>query len=109
AGRRSDAIAEARGALDRAPLPERAGSVRGMPLYPARQYDQAQEVLQNVIEMDANRPFEHGWLGDAYVQKAKYDEAIAEFQKALSLGGQALERGEVLSESMYHSMHLARL
>jgi tetratricopeptide (TPR) repeat protein len=80
-----------------------------MTLYHAHQYDQAIEVLQNGLEMDPYRPFEHGWLGDVYVQKKKYDEAITEFKKALELGGQALDRGEVVSESLYHSMHIARL
>src|SRR5262249_36298588 len=74
AGRRSEAIAEAKRALDLDPLSEPASSVRGMSLYHARQYDQAIEVLQNGLETDPNRPFEHGWLGDVFVQKAKYDE-----------------------------------
>src|SRR5262249_54035076 len=48
--------------------------------YFSRQYDQAAEECRKVIEMDPSFASAHRFLGWAYVQ-----EAIAEFQQAVSL------------------------
>jgi tetratricopeptide (TPR) repeat protein len=109
ARRSAEAITEARRAMDLDPLSELSGFVLGMSLYHARQYDQAIVALQDALKIDSKDPFDHGWLGDAYAQKRNYGEAVAEFHKTLELEGQAPQRGEIVSESLYHSMHVARL
>ncbi len=57
----------------------------GLQLYLARQYDQAIEQLRKTLDMDANFPTAHLFLGFAYEQKGMFEEAIAEIQKGSSL------------------------
>jgi tetratricopeptide (TPR) repeat protein len=45
----------------------------------------------NALEMDPNFWILHLYLGEAYVQKEKYEEAIAEFQEAITLSGRLQE------------------
>ena len=54
-------------------------------LYLARQYDQAIEQLQKVIEMEPNFVAARSVLGSVLVQKGLYKEAMAEYEKCLSL------------------------
>ena len=62
-------------------------TIVGRTLYLRRQYDQAIEQLQRVIETDANFAQAHLYLGLAYEQKGMFEESIAEFQKGSSLSG----------------------
>jgi tetratricopeptide (TPR) repeat protein len=51
----------------------------------AGQYDQAIEQLRKTLDMDSGFLPAHTELGGAYAQKRMYGEAIAEFEKAISL------------------------
>ncbi len=55
-------------------------------LYWARRYDQAIEEYHNALAVDPNFFRTYSLLGEAYVQKGAYDEAIAAFKKAIDLG-----------------------
>src|SRR5260370_4222718 len=48
-------------------------------------YDQAIEPLQKTIEMDSSFALAHWYLGLAYEQQGIFKDAIAEFEKAVSL------------------------
>src|SRR5262249_44657510 len=56
--------------------------------YFARNYDRAIELYRKTIELDRNFIQAHIWLGEAYVQKALYPEAVAELQDAVALSGE---------------------
>ncbi|MFN2530691.1 MAG: protein kinase [Pyrinomonadaceae bacterium] len=51
----------------------------------ARQYNEAIEQLNKVIEMDQNYAQAYPWLGLAYEQQKRYPEAISAFEKATEL------------------------
>jgi serine/threonine-protein kinase len=53
----------------------------GFVLYYSRQYDAAIKQLQMVIEMNPQFALARLWLGRAYQQTRRYDEAIAEFRR----------------------------
>jgi DNA-binding winged helix-turn-helix (wHTH) protein/Flp pilus assembly protein TadD len=60
----------------------------GFVLYYSRQYDAAIQQLQMVTEMNPEFPLAHFWLGRAYQETRRYDDAIAEFRRAAAgLGG----------------------
>jgi tetratricopeptide (TPR) repeat protein len=54
----------------------------GFESYYSGQYDQAIKQLQSALEMNQDFPLAHLWLGRTYQQKAMYEEAVAEYQKA---------------------------
>ena len=58
-------------------------------LYLGRRYDEAIEQLLKVNELDPNFVLTHLWLGQAYEQKRMYEEAIAEFRRAIALSGRS--------------------
>ena len=53
----------------------------------ARLYDQAIEEARNVLKKEPNCWITRWGLGQAYEQKGKFDEAIAELEKAVELSG----------------------
>jgi serine/threonine protein kinase/tetratricopeptide (TPR) repeat protein len=57
----------------------------GYRFYYSRQYDQAIELCQKVLSLDANFVPAHLCLGRSYQQKPSMPEAIAEFRKALDI------------------------
>jgi serine/threonine-protein kinase len=63
----------------------------------ARQYDQALDQIERTIEMDKNFAETYPWLGLILEQKGRYPEAIAAFQKAMSLfpGGSSIAEAEL--------------
>jgi len=73
------------------------------PRLTSRQYQRAHEQMaeediskyQRLIERDPNHAAAHAALGDAYMTCARYDEAIAEFERALDLDPQH-SQGEIL-------------
>ncbi len=80
-----EALAALKRARELDPLSLGINVAVGIGLYWARQYGQAIEQCRKTIELDPNFPRAHIWLGRAYEQKGRYDEAIAEFRKAASL------------------------
>ncbi len=57
----------------------------GWHLYTTHDYDQTIKQYQKMIESDSSLAVTHWLLGRAYVQKAMYQEAITQFQTAITL------------------------
>jgi serine/threonine protein kinase/Tfp pilus assembly protein PilF len=53
--------------------------------YLARRYDKAVEAYQKLVNVIPYNPTYHNWLGRAYLEVSQYEDALAEFQKALEL------------------------
>ena len=56
-----------------------------MIFYLTRQYDQAVEQCRATLDMDPNYFRARMWLGRAFEEKGRYQEAIAEYQTARAL------------------------
>ncbi|MBI3653915.1 MAG: winged helix-turn-helix domain-containing protein [Acidobacteria bacterium] len=81
-----EAEAESRKGMELNPLSSRANYNLGYTFYFARQYDRAIEHLSRMLELEPDlRALYAILLGLAYEQKGMHDEAIAEYNKALSL------------------------
>jgi TolB-like protein/Tfp pilus assembly protein PilF len=80
--RHPEALAEIQRAQELDPLSLIIATDIGFESYYSGQYDQAIKQLQFVLEMKPDFPLAHLWLGRAYQEKAMYDEAVAEYQKA---------------------------
>ncbi len=83
--RLAEAAEEIRWAQALDPLSLIINTTLGLPFYYARQYDQAIECLNKVIELDPHFPLAHYYLGSTYTQLKLYEEAVGEFQQALAL------------------------
>ncbi|MDO9529124.1 MAG: tetratricopeptide repeat protein [Syntrophales bacterium] len=57
-------------------------SVKGPSLYKEGKYQEALPHLQRWVQTDPTNWISHNWLGNNYLQLKRYDEAIAELQKA---------------------------
>ena len=84
-GRHKEAHEEARRAVELDPLSLLMNMTPCMNLYLAREYDQAMEQLQKVLEMEPNFPAARSVLGSVLVQKGLYEEGIGEYEKVLEL------------------------
>ena len=82
-GRSNEAIAERKRAVELEPLSLTINFELGLAFYYVRDYDQAIEQFQKTLELDQNFPAAHNFLPAAYEQKGMYNEAIAEFRKAI--------------------------
>src|SRR6185437_11130110 len=65
----------------------------------ARQYDLAIDQLRKTIEMDKNFNLAYRYLGNAYLEKGMYNEAIASFRTADTLASHSLERNDSLRQA----------
>jgi serine/threonine-protein kinase len=83
--RLDEAIAERQRAAELDPLTPITVADVGYPFYYARQHDRAIEYFRRGLELDPNFFWGHLWIGQAYVEKKMYEEAIAEIQKAIGL------------------------
>ncbi len=59
----------------------------GFRFYLMRQYDRAIAHGKKNLEMDADYPLLHGYLGEAYVMNGQYPEALAEFEQTKGTPG----------------------
>ncbi len=84
-GRHDQAIAEIKKARELEPLSLVIDANVGFLLYLARRYDQAIQELHNTLQMDPNFYYAHGRLAQVYEQKSMFEEAIAEYKKAIAL------------------------
>jgi len=84
-GRFQDGFNQINRARDLDPLSISINFSLGWRLYLARQYDRAIAQLRNTLEMDPSYELPHLVLGQAYEQKAAFDLAIPELQKAVEL------------------------
>lgn len=90
-GRPQEAIAMTRRAQQSDPLSPVVGASLGMILYLARQYDEAETVLQRAHEIDPNHFLPHMRLGLVRLQQHRSVEAIAEFKTAVALADHSTE------------------
>lgn len=84
-GRHDQAAAEMRLARELDPLSAIINTEVALPDFYARQYDHAIEHLKTVEVLFPDFFPTHLYLGWAYTQKAMYDEAVGEYEKALAL------------------------
>ncbi len=98
-GRHEEALIEIKRAQSLDPLSLIINAVVGDTYIKARQYDWAIEQLRKTIEMDKNFIQAHRYLGNAYLEKGMYNEAIAAFRTADTLAGKSLDRTDRLQES----------
>jgi len=86
-GKHEQAIAEIRQtlALDPLSLPHNQGAA--YIFYYARQYPEAVEQCKKTIALDPNFATGHARLSEVYAQLGRYEDSIAESEKAASLAG----------------------
>ena len=85
-GRSDEGIQEIKRAQDLDPLSLIANVNAGWIYYFARQFDQAIEQDRKSLEMDPNFARGHWAISEPLEQEQRYEEAIAELQKAKQLG-----------------------
>jgi tetratricopeptide (TPR) repeat protein len=84
-GRTEEALTEIKRALELDPVSISVNSSLGWRLSRARRHDQAIEQLRKTLEMDPNYGGAYLYLGEAYVQKGMYAEAITALNRAIAL------------------------
>jgi serine/threonine-protein kinase len=84
-GRNEQAVAAIRRAQQLDPLSLVIGANVGLTLFFARRYDEAIEQTSKALDMDPSFVPGHWWLSLPYEQKAMFQDAIAELQKAHGL------------------------
>jgi eukaryotic-like serine/threonine-protein kinase len=89
-GRTEESLAESQRILEIDPLDPIMNAHLGWHYLMARRAEQAIVLCQKALEV-GNTYWGHYYLGQAYEQKARYAEAIAEFNKALGLSGASTE------------------
>ena len=82
--RMSEAFAEVKIAEDLDPLSLPVNTNAGWLLYLSRRYDESIETYNKILELDADFILAHRRLGQVYVEKRMYEEAIREFEKCLA-------------------------
>jgi tetratricopeptide (TPR) repeat protein len=80
-GRHEEAIAEISRAHEIDHLSLLINYMKGYILFYARQYEKAIEQSQKTLELDQNFLLPYDTIGNSYVQKGMYEEAIVAFQK----------------------------
>ena len=87
-GKTEAALAQHRRAHELDPLSLPINATLGWAFYLARQYDQAADQLGRTLELDARFPLAHLLLGDVFLEKSMFEEAIRELKRAArSWGG----------------------
>ncbi len=86
-GRHSEALTEARSAVDRDPLSVSANLALGNIYFWAHQDDQAIAQLRHTVELDHNDFRSHHFLYSVYETKGMYEDAIKELRVARTLQG----------------------
>jgi len=84
-GKTAEAMAEAELAQKLDPLSLAIGTYAGLVLWGAKRNDLAIEQLKRVIEMDPSFILAHRFLALCYTFDGRYDEAIAEVEKAAEI------------------------
>jgi len=90
-GRTAESLTESKRALQLAPLDTTMGEHLGWHYLMAREVDQSIDANRKVLDLDPNTTLAHYILGQAYEEKSMYTEAIAEFQRAVTLSNGAPE------------------
>lgn len=84
-GRKQESIREIKLAREIDPKSLIINANVGFLYYLAGDYDRAEEAEKNTLQMDPSFVGAHGYLGQIYVEKKRFPEAIDEFRKAVSL------------------------
>jgi TolB-like protein/DNA-binding winged helix-turn-helix (wHTH) protein/tetratricopeptide (TPR) repeat protein len=84
-GRAEEAHAEIQKSAALAPLSLVGNSQAALYHYYTRQYDRVIEIANRMLELDADFPLGHMWLGMAYAQKGMNNEASEVLRKATEL------------------------
>jgi tetratricopeptide (TPR) repeat protein len=84
-GRAAESLAERREALALDPLSVTINFELALAFYYARDYERAIQQFRKTLELDPNFPLVYAHLPAAYEQKGMYAEAIAGFQKGITL------------------------
>jgi TolB-like protein/predicted Ser/Thr protein kinase len=90
-GRGDESVREANRALDLDPFSAHSHLTITLMHYYNRQYDQVLEYARKWLEIFPDSPSAYGWLDNAYEAKGMYAEAIAAWQKQMSLRGDKAE------------------
>lgn len=90
-GRFDEAMAQIKKAHELDPLSLPINTNLGWLLYLARRYDESIHQYLKTIELDEGFPLAHRRLAQTYERKQMYSEAVAEFQKAITLSGEDVE------------------
>ena len=90
-GRREDAFRESQEALRLDPSSLSIQTGAGAIEYFARDYKQMIKQMQSTVALGPNFAPGYDWLGMAYVQVGRFEEAIAVYQKAVILSGGSAE------------------
>jgi len=111
-GRFDESIAEVKRALELDPLSVAINGSLGRAYFYARKYDLAIDQFKKTLEMDPNSITEHRELYWTYVIKGMYPEAVAEWQAAARISGQAANAaaaGDAFQKSGYRAFLKADL
>jgi TolB-like protein/Tfp pilus assembly protein PilF len=87
----NEALKENKKALELNPLSMVINTSCAEIYYLARKYDTAIEHCKKVIEMDPNFHWAHSLLGDVYIQKSMFEEAILEKQLAFDTSKRSVQ------------------
>ena len=90
-GRVNEAVAEAERERQTDPIGSNENFTLGAVFVFTRQWDRAIAQLLSAINLDRYYWFDHCFLGRAYEQKGRLDDAIGEFQRALELDKEQAE------------------
>jgi TolB-like protein/DNA-binding winged helix-turn-helix (wHTH) protein/Tfp pilus assembly protein PilF len=97
-GRPDEALFESKRLLEIYPLDLTMNAHLGWQYLGTRQYDQAIEKCRGTLELGDNY-YAHYYLGQAYEQKGRYDEGIAEFKKAIAMSKASTEATAALGHA----------
>ena len=89
AGRFADALTEIRGAQRLDPASLTTSAYFCFINFHARNYDSAIKSCREVLEFDSHSIPAHDWLADSLVFVKRYEEAIAQYRKAIDESGNA--------------------
>ncbi|MFT3744942.1 MAG: protein kinase [Pyrinomonadaceae bacterium] len=89
-GRADESINELRTAQQLDPLSLTIASNTGWALYIAGRLDEAEAQIREVLNRDPNYARAHLSLGEIYLERGKYDQAISEFLNSKQLAGDTL-------------------
>lgn len=102
-GRTEEARREFQHAQQHDPTSRIAATVAGFPFYAARQYDQAIAQFRKALDLDANFPFAHSWIGKALEAQGEYLAAIDAFEKSDLVAGEDETEARQQAEALRHS------
>ena len=98
-GRSEEALAVAKRAADRDPASPAVSHSLAAQLYLARQFDQAIEQAHNTLEMDARFAISYQVLGEVYLSKGMYREALLALEQFSALSRSSASSRALLAYS----------